>query len=222
MLSAERDPALAGVVARRRRARGARRWRRRPTRSSPRPGRRSRARCRRRRDRLGQLLDAGPRRGGVLPLLAEAIRFLSNRGANGIDGVISSAAGAARATGAPVTVLTGELALLHDLGGLLAAARARHPAHGGVRQQRRRRHLRLPAGGGRGGRGAPTRSTSPRRRAWTWSALAALGHGAPLASTADEVRAAVASAGPGGVPHRPRRQRAAAPEVVERVAGAAG
>ncbi len=52
------------------------------------------------------------------------LRFLANRGANGIDGVISSAAGATLATGAPTTVLIGELALLHDLGGLLAARRA--------------------------------------------------------------------------------------------------
>ena len=58
------------------------------------------------------------------PRSAKPIRFLSNRGANGIDGVISSAAGAARATGSPTFVLIGEVALLHDLGGLLAARRA--------------------------------------------------------------------------------------------------
>jgi len=52
------------------------------------------------------------------------IRFLANRGANGIDGVVSSAAGAARVTGAPTFLLIGELALLHDVGGLLAASRA--------------------------------------------------------------------------------------------------
>jgi 2-succinyl-5-enolpyruvyl-6-hydroxy-3-cyclohexene-1-carboxylate synthase len=52
------------------------------------------------------------------------VRFLANRGANGIDGVISSAAGAALATGAPTIVLIGEIALLHDIGGLLAAKRA--------------------------------------------------------------------------------------------------
>jgi len=58
------------------------------------------------------------------PAGPERTRFLANRGANGIDGTIASAAGAARATGAPVLVLTGELALLHDIGGLLAARRA--------------------------------------------------------------------------------------------------
>ena len=58
------------------------------------------------------------------PSSPKRIRFLANRGANGIDGVIASAAGAARATGAATTVLIGEIALLHDIGGLLAAARA--------------------------------------------------------------------------------------------------
>jgi 2-succinyl-5-enolpyruvyl-6-hydroxy-3-cyclohexene-1-carboxylate synthase len=58
------------------------------------------------------------------PQSGRAIRFLSNRGANGIDGVVSSAAGAARATGAPTFLLIGEVALLHDVGGLLAARRA--------------------------------------------------------------------------------------------------
>jgi 2-succinyl-5-enolpyruvyl-6-hydroxy-3-cyclohexene-1-carboxylate synthase len=52
------------------------------------------------------------------------IRFLANRGANGIDGVVSSAAGAALASGAPTYLLTGELALPHDIGGLLGARRA--------------------------------------------------------------------------------------------------
>jgi 2-succinyl-5-enolpyruvyl-6-hydroxy-3-cyclohexene-1-carboxylate synthase len=58
------------------------------------------------------------------PQSAKRLRFLSNRDANGIDGVVSSAAGAARATGAPTWLLTGELALLHDVGGLFAARRA--------------------------------------------------------------------------------------------------
>ncbi|MFN2617840.1 MAG: 2-succinyl-5-enolpyruvyl-6-hydroxy-3-cyclohexene-1-carboxylic-acid synthase [Thermoleophilaceae bacterium] len=58
------------------------------------------------------------------PTSAKRLRFLANRGANGIDGVVSSAAGAALASGRRTYLLTGELALLHDLGGLLTAARA--------------------------------------------------------------------------------------------------
>ncbi len=46
--------------------------------------------------------------------------FLCNRGANGIDGLVSSGIGAAHATGRPTTVVTGDLGLLHDVGGLAA------------------------------------------------------------------------------------------------------
>ncbi len=48
------------------------------------------------------------------------VHFLCNRGANGIDGLISSGIGAADATGQPTTIITGDLGLLHDLGGLAA------------------------------------------------------------------------------------------------------
>jgi 2-succinyl-5-enolpyruvyl-6-hydroxy-3-cyclohexene-1-carboxylate synthase len=58
------------------------------------------------------------------PSVSNPIRFLSNRGANGIDGVVSSAAGAALASGGRAWLLTGELAVLHDIGGVLAASRA--------------------------------------------------------------------------------------------------
>jgi 2-succinyl-5-enolpyruvyl-6-hydroxy-3-cyclohexene-1-carboxylate synthase len=53
------------------------------------------------------------------PSDADAL-FLCNRGANGIDGLISSGIGAARASGRPTTILTGDLGLLHDIGGLAA------------------------------------------------------------------------------------------------------
>jgi 2-succinyl-5-enolpyruvyl-6-hydroxy-3-cyclohexene-1-carboxylate synthase len=58
------------------------------------------------------------------PRLDRRVRLLSNRGANGIDGVVASAAGAALATGAPTWLLIGDVSLLHDIGGLLAAAAA--------------------------------------------------------------------------------------------------
>jgi 2-succinyl-5-enolpyruvyl-6-hydroxy-3-cyclohexene-1-carboxylate synthase len=56
--------------------------------------------------------------GGEKPLL-----FLANRGANGIDGTVASAAGAALAHDGRTIVLLGDLALLHDLGGVVAAQR---------------------------------------------------------------------------------------------------
>ena len=48
------------------------------------------------------------------------VTFLCNRGANGIDGLVSSGIGAAHASGRPTTIVTGDLGLLHDLGGLAA------------------------------------------------------------------------------------------------------
>jgi 2-succinyl-5-enolpyruvyl-6-hydroxy-3-cyclohexene-1-carboxylate synthase len=59
------------------------------------------------------------------PSLDSPIRFLANRGANGIDGTVSSARGAALAhPERRAWLVTGELAQIHDLGGLAALRRA--------------------------------------------------------------------------------------------------
>lgn len=55
-----------------------------------------------------------------LPSIDTDVTFLCNRGANGIDGLLSSGIGAAHASGRPTTIVTGDLGLLHDVGGLAA------------------------------------------------------------------------------------------------------
>jgi 2-succinyl-5-enolpyruvyl-6-hydroxy-3-cyclohexene-1-carboxylate synthase len=55
------------------------------------------------------------------PGVDRAIRFVANRGANGIDGVVSSALGVAAVTPTPLVLVIGDLSFYHDLNGLLAA-----------------------------------------------------------------------------------------------------
>jgi 2-succinyl-5-enolpyruvyl-6-hydroxy-3-cyclohexene-1-carboxylate synthase len=56
-----------------------------------------------------------------LPSTDRAITVRSNRGANGIDGVVSTALGSAAVSDHPVALVIGDIAFLHDLNALVAA-----------------------------------------------------------------------------------------------------
>jgi 2-succinyl-5-enolpyruvyl-6-hydroxy-3-cyclohexene-1-carboxylate synthase len=68
-----------------------------------------------------RLVDAFVPAGGA------RIRVASQRGANGIDGLVAGAAGSALAAGCPTLLLLGDVSLAHDLGGLAAARLVRTP-----------------------------------------------------------------------------------------------
>jgi 2-succinyl-5-enolpyruvyl-6-hydroxy-3-cyclohexene-1-carboxylate synthase len=58
-----------------------------------------------------------------LPQSDARLRCLSNRGTNGIDGVVSSGLGASAARTGPVVLVIGDVSFYHDLNGLLAAGK---------------------------------------------------------------------------------------------------
>lgn len=57
------------------------------------------------------------------PVGGKAVRLMGNRGVNGIDGVVSTALGAAAAGGGPIVLAIGDISFYHDSNGLLAARR---------------------------------------------------------------------------------------------------
>ncbi len=62
-----------------------------------------------------------------VPAAGARVRVASQRGANGIDGLVAGAAGSALAARCPSLLLLGDVSLAHDLGGLAAARLVRTP-----------------------------------------------------------------------------------------------
>lgn len=59
------------------------------------------------------------------PSSPKHVRFVSNRGANGIDGTLACAIGTAEGCNGPTVLLAGDLAFVHDAGALAIAAASR-------------------------------------------------------------------------------------------------
>jgi 2-succinyl-5-enolpyruvyl-6-hydroxy-3-cyclohexene-1-carboxylate synthase len=80
----------------------------------------------------GQVLCLGNsnpiRDADLAPVSTAPVRVFGNRGLSGIDGTISTATGVALATGAPTTLLCGDLAFCHDAGALAIGPGEPRPA----------------------------------------------------------------------------------------------
>jgi 2-succinyl-5-enolpyruvyl-6-hydroxy-3-cyclohexene-1-carboxylate synthase len=130
-----------------------------------------------------------------VPPSPRPLRVVHQRGASGIDGLVSVAAGAQHASGSPVTLLLGDLSLLHDIGGLLAARAVAGPLvivavnNGGGRI-----FEQLPIGRALGPGGAFERLFATPRPVDLAAAAAAFGVAFARAAAPDELRAALTAA----------------------------
>jgi 2-succinyl-5-enolpyruvyl-6-hydroxy-3-cyclohexene-1-carboxylate synthase len=156
--------------------------------------------------------------------LAAGVRAFANRGLAGIDGTVSTASGLALA-GAPVRVLVGDLAFLHDLNGLLVP-----PTE--VRPQVQVVVLDDDGGGIFGLLEHGERATRGREQAAAFERLFGTPHGADLAALCagyrlpyrsvtglDELREALARTPEAGVLHV-RTERAGLRELHARIRAA--
>ena len=150
----------------------------------------------------------------------DGLRVLANRGANGIDGFVSTVIGVAQASApAPTVGLCGDLCFLHDTNGLLGADRSR---------RRSSCSTTTAAGSSRTSRrpSCPSSSSCSRRRTVSTSWRSPRAHGA-TAERVDDVgklarrarfarRARRAGRARAGRAARPRRERRAPPRAVGR------
>jgi 2-succinyl-5-enolpyruvyl-6-hydroxy-3-cyclohexene-1-carboxylate synthase len=128
-----------------------------------------------------------------------AVRVASQRGASGIDGLVSGAAGLARGSRGPVVAVVGDVSFLHDAGGLLTARRLDTPlALVVVNNDGGRIFEQLPLGGRADLAGSMAHFTTPHGLSVTGLAEA-YGHAGVRVDTPAGLRQALASAldGPG-------------------------